>query len=261
MSAPMRNGAGGGDSGQEQKRVDDEENASQNATIQRIQNYRDRVAEYQLLFAQNELSGEVSETEQHRSYHQLASGFLQLLKPYLTDPDIPGSQYYWHGYSGESLSATRKSGDGRILHLGTVPVEPPEAISKPSKEEVEGALRTRNSHTMQRADPRNSVENKSYDIVGLVDFAQAPAEWTEEWEVMFGPEVTPQDLREKIRDPTVRILDRTHRHEPITVVKSVRVPRSAIDAAVTAMENFIRDIGMDIEFEVEPYTGDGGPGL
>lgn len=254
MSSPMENGAR--PDSQPDKHVADEENKSQNATIHRIQQYRDRVAEYQLLFAQNELSREITEAQQHRSYHQLVKGFLQLLKPYLMDESIPGSQFYWQGYSGNSPDP-----DDGILHLGEIVVEPPDAIRQPSKEEMAGALQAGDQQTIQRADPRNAVEEQKYDIVGLRDFASAEVEWIEEWEVMFGPEVTPYDLRQQIHDPMVDVRDRRHRNEPITVVRTVRVPRSIIDNAVTALENFVRDMGMDIDFEADPYMGEGEPGL
>jgi hypothetical protein len=40
---------------------------------------------------------------------------------------------------------------------------------------------------------------------------------------------------------------RSHRNQPITVSRLARVPRPIIDEAVTQMEHFLRDIGMDIE--------------
>ncbi len=57
------------------RQIEDEDNASQSATIRRIQSYRDDIADYQLLFAQNELSENISEAQQHRAYFQLAKGF------------------------------------------------------------------------------------------------------------------------------------------------------------------------------------------
>lgn len=255
MTQPLSNGATPDGPSQ---RVDDDDNTSQTATIQRIHDYRDTIADYQLAFAQNELSGDVDAGQQHRAYHQLAKGFLQLLKPYLTDQDVPGTQYYWEGYTADSLEDA--SSDG-ILRLGTVTADPPDAIRTPSRDEVADALREGDQQTIQRADPRNAVDGRSYDIVGLLDFASAPAEWTEEWRVMFGPEVTPHDLRQQIRDPDVRVRDRRHRNEPITVVKTMRVPRSVIDNAVTALENFVRDLGMDVDLQPEPYMGEGEPGI
>lgn len=224
--------------------VNDEDNKSQNATINRIQRYRDDLAEYQLLFAQNELSEEISERQQHRAYHQLAKGFLQLLKPYLTAEEIQQGEHYWNE-----------------VDLGSFMIEPPEAIQQPSKQEMESALKAGHKQTFARADPRNEVEAKRYRVIGLRDFAAAEPEWQVEWSVMYGPEVSPADLRSEIRDSRVRVQPRSHRNEPITVIRSGRVPRQIIDNVVTELENFVRAVGMDVDIEAEAYMGEGGPGI
>lgn len=214
------------------RRVSDDDNQSQNATIRRIQSFRDDIAEYQLLFAQNELQNDISEAQQHRSYHQLARGFLQLLKPYLMDEEIPRSEYYWNE-----------------VELGEFTISPPEVIQQPSQGQMEAALKAGRRETLARADPRNSVESKHYSVVGLRDFAAADPEWEVEWQVMYGPDVRPSGIRSQIRDSSVRVHPRSHRNEPITVTKTVRVPRQIIDAAITELEQFVREVGMDIDLD------------
>lgn len=226
------------------RKVNDDEKKSQNATINRIQRYRDDIAEYQLLFAQNQMSNDVNEGQQHRAYHELAKGFCQLLKPYLTDEGIPQSDYYW----GE-------------VPLGKMRVDPPEAIRPPSREEMGSAVRQRSRTDLALGSPRNTVQPKVYRVDGLRDFATAPPEWEVEWTVMFGPEVSPADIQRKITDRKVRVTQQSHRNEPITVVRTEQLSREIINNAVTAMENFVRDLGMDIEMTGEPYEGDGGPGI
>jgi hypothetical protein len=226
-------------------KVNDEENKSQNATIERIQSFRDDLAEYRLLFAQNELTEEISEAQQHRAYHQLAKGFLGLLKPYLTAEDeVAESKEYWNE-----------------VELGAFTINPPAAITQPSRGEIDTALRQGDSRTLARAEPRNTVEPKAYTVIGLRDFDAVPAEWEVSWSVMFGPEVSPASLRQEITDPAVRVHPRGSRTEPITVTRTVRLPRRIIDEAVTQMEHFVRDLGMDLEIAGEDYMGQGGPGL
>lgn len=224
--------------------VADDEGKSQNATIARIQQFRDTIADYQVLFAENELAADVSAADQHRSYHQLAKGFLQLLKPYLTDENIDGSKHYWER-----------------IELGSFSVDPPPAISPPSREEAARALRGRDTAVVARADPRNEADPHEYDVIGLQDFAAAPPEWDVRWSLMYGPEVSVRELRARIETPGVRVLPRQHRAEPITVVRTARVPLEIINDAITAMENFVRALGMDIELEAEPYEGGDEPGL
>lgn len=238
-----RNGASGNGEKNDYE-VDDTENKSQNATLSRIQKFRDELAEYQLLFAQNELTQEISQEQQHRSYQRLASGFLQLLKPYLTDDKLKNSTYYWEGYSGET---PQESED--VLLLGEFSIDPPEAINQPSQDSLDQAIKMGDIQTLQRADPRNEVEPREYTVIGLRDFAAAEVEWEEEWQIMFGPEVSRADLASEIRDPSVRVLQRSHRNEPLTVVKRAHLPKSVIDNAITAMENFIRDVGMDVQID------------
>lgn len=213
------------------KEVNDEEKQSQNATIRRIQKYRDDIAEYQLLFAQNEMSMEVNEAQQHRAYHQLAKGFCQLLKPYLTDDGISQSSHYWED-----------------VNLGNFDVSPPDVICPPSREEMGAAVRHGEKTALARGSPRNHVEGKSYSVIGLRDFSTAPAEWQVEWTVMFGPEVSPLDIQQQTRDENVRVSERSHRNQPITVVRTARVPRVIINNAVTAMDNFVRELGLDLDF-------------
>jgi hypothetical protein len=215
-------------------KVSDEENQSQSAAIRRIQKYRDRIAEYQMFFAENEITREIGEGEQHTAYHQLAKGFLQLLKPYLTDPEIPRSAVYW----GEK-------------DLGGFSITPPSAISRPSAGEMEAALRSGNRLTMSRASTRACAEPREYQVRGLKTFANAPAEWSEEWTLMWGPEISAEDLRAQINDPRVSVQPREHRTQPITVVKSARVPKHVIDDVITCLEQFVRDVGLDIEFSKE----------
>lgn len=229
MSAPAADNAE-----KTNQEINDEENQSQNSTLRRIQRFRDDIAEYQLLFAQNEITHEIGEDQQHRSYHQLARGFLQLLKPYLTDEEMAQSEYYWNQ-----------------VELGSFTIDPPDVIRPPERAEVEFALRDGNRQALARADPRNTVESKRYDVVGLRDFAAAQPEWTVEWQVMYGPETSPADLRQEITSPRVHVSERTHRNEPITVIHTARIPRQIIDAAITAMENFVRALGMDIDFKDE----------
>lgn len=247
MSPASTNGKSPSDTAARQ--VNDDENKSQTATIQRIQKYRDNLADYQMLFAQNELTGDVSEAQQHRSYHQLTKGFLRLLKPYLTDyrhedPEIIIGQRYWEE-----------------VELGSFTIDPPAVISRPSRQEMDHALRTGHQQTIQRADPRNSVEPKEYSVRGLRDFDAAEPEWSVEWQVMYGPEVTPAELRSQISDPNVHVQPRATRTEPITIVKTARVPRRIIDETVTQLENFVRDLGMDVDIKAEPYMGEGGAGI
>jgi hypothetical protein len=226
-------------------KVNDEENKSQNATIERIQSFRDDLAEYRLLFAQNELTEEISEAQQHRAYHQLAKGFLGLLKPYLTAEDeVAESRKYWNKEP-----------------LGAFTIDPPAAIQQPSRGEVDAALQSGDSRTLARAQPRNNVEAESYRVVGLRDFDAVPPEWEVSWSVMVGPEVSPQTLRSEITDPGVQVHPRSSRTEPITISRTVRLPRRIIDEAVTQMEHFIRDLGMDLDIAGEDYMGRGGPGL
>jgi len=226
------------------QKVNDEENQSQNAAINRIQAYRDELAEYQLLFARNELSNELSEGEIHRSYHQLVSGLAQLLMPYLRDYDIGSAQHYWE-----------------TVKLGEFEIEPPAAIQQTDRLSVAGALGGEGIGAVALADPRNSVEPKHYDVVGIQDFMAAEPEWTEEWSVMVGPEVSTADLRQQIAEDGVRVLDRRHRNEPIRVERVARVPMDIVTSAATQLEHFIRDIGLDVELKGEPYMGEGGPGL
>jgi len=214
--------------------IDDEENTSQSATIRRIQSFRDDIADYQLLFAQNELSEEISEGRQHRAYYQLAKGFLQLLRPYLTDEDVPQSDHYWNQ-----------------VQLGEFAVDPPAAIAQPSQQQVDHALKANDQSTIARADPRNAVDSKHFSVIGLRDFDSAQAEWNVQWEVMFGPDVSAADIRSQLQQSGVRVSPRSHQTEPLTVTKRVRIPRQIIDNAVTALENFVRDIGMDVEWDEE----------
>jgi len=216
------------------RQIEDEDNASQSATIRRIQSYRDDIADYQLLFAQNELSENISEAQQHRAYFQLAKGFLQLLRPYLSDEDVPQSTHYWNEVA-----------------LGEFAVDPPAAIAQPSQQQLEHALKASDQSTISRADPRNSVDSKHFSVIGLRDFASAQAEWDVQWEVMFGPDVSAADIRSQLQQSGVRVSPGTHRNEPLTVTKRVRIPRQIIDNAVTELENFVRDIGMDVEWDEE----------
>jgi hypothetical protein len=225
-------------------KVSDEENRSQKATIQRIQSFRDDIAQYQLAFANNELSREVPEENQHRSYHLLAKGFLQLLRPYLEDDSASSSNYYWDE-----------------IDLGEFTIDPPAVVRQPTRHEMGRALKSGDLNTISRADPRNAVEPKRYSCIGLRDFAASQPEWTVEWTVMFGPEVSATDLRAEINDRSVTVPPRSHRNEPISIQKKARVPRPMIDNAITAMENFVREIGMDVEMVGDPYDGDGGPGI
>lgn len=227
----MSDANGSGKSGQP-RAVQDEENQAQNATIRRIQSFRDDIAEYQLLFARNELTEDMSESQQYRAYHQVARGFCQLLKPYLTAQDIDQSERYW-----------------RQLPLGEFEVDPPDAIRRPERQRVGAALGNDASGLARRADPRNDVEPRRYELQGLQDFWAAEVEWREDWQVMYGPEVNPADIRAEVSDPDVRVHERSTRTEPIRVSRIARLPRPIIDEAITAMENFVRDLGMDIDLE------------
>lgn len=226
------------------RQVNDDENQSQSATINRIQRYRDDLAEFQKVFAEGELSDEIDERKQHRAYHHLVSGFLQLLKPYLTDSEITESQYYWED-----------------AQLGEFTVTPPEIIQRPTRDEMDRALQRGDKMTLARGMPREGVDPITYRVEGLKDFASAKTEWEVEWSVMFGPEVSAMDVRHEIHDESVRVKPRRRRNEPIMVVKTVRLPRPIIEAAVTALENFVRSLGMDIDLSPEPYEGEGAPGL
>lgn len=210
--------------------VEDDENHSQTKTINRIHAYRDQLAEFQVAFAENELVGEVPERRQHRAYHQLASGLLRLLKPYLTDEEIDEAEYYWND-----------------IDIGTFTVNPPAVIQKPDRQELSGAIRSGDQTTIARAKPRNEVEPRHYTVKGLRDFAAAQPEWEVQWNVLFGPDVSAAELRSQVDDARVQIDDRQRRTQPITVRRLVRVPKPIIDDAITYMESFLRDIGMDIE--------------
>jgi hypothetical protein len=214
------------------QKVNDEENQSQSATINRIQAYRDELAEYQLLFARNELSNELSEGEIHRSYHQLVSGLAQLLMPYLRDDGIQSARHYWER-----------------VKLGEFDIDPPSAIHQPDQMDVAGALGGDGLGAVALADPRNSVEPKHYEVYGLQDFMGAEPEWTEEWSVMVGPEISPADLRQQITEDGVRVLDRRHRNEPIRVERIARVPMGIVTEAATQLEHFIRDLGLDVDLQ------------
>lgn len=214
--------------------VDDEENRSQNATIRRIQSFRDDIADYQLLFARNEVSKQLSEREALRSYHQLVKGFLQLLRPYLTDDSISEAQKYWTETT-----------------LGTITVDPPASIQRPSQARFKQALTNNDPKSLAISAPQNNPSKKMYRVKGLKDFAEWDAEWQVEWQVMFGPAVTPDDLRERIQDSSVSVLDASHRNEPIRVQKTAQLPRHIIDSAVLELENFVRGVGMDVDFDEE----------
>lgn len=224
--------------------VDDEENQSQNATIRRIQRYRDNLAEYQMLFAQQELEQHGRRRQAHKSYHQLVKGFAQLLSPYLTDREIECAEEYW-----------------QLKEFGSWEVAPPDAISQPSRRQVQDALGSGRTDILARADPRNQLEPYQYRVQGVEDFVAAPPEWEVSWSMMVGPEVSPRDLRSQMSSPDITIDARQHRTDPITVHRRVRVPRDVIGSVVRGLEMFIREIGMDVDMTAPDYTGGEEPGL
>ncbi len=226
--------------------VDEEENTSQNTSIQRIQKFRDHLAEYQVWFAQNEISQEVSREDQLRSYHRMTQGFLRVLTPYLTDDrltpaagdtdaDQPNKgNYYWNR-----------------VNLGSFTVDPPNILQKPGQRTMERAIRNHDTAKLARADSRTNADPRRFAVAGLRDFAASDPELSVSWTVMFGPEVEAHELRSELSDPNATIRPRNHRTEPIEVDKTVQLPKSIIDNAVTAMENFVRELGLDIDFEEE----------
>lgn len=221
------------------RKANDEDRISHKSAVKRIEQYYDELTEYQKAFAEAEIAGDVDESRHHRAYHEHAKGFCKLLRPYLTDNDLPKAEYYW-----------------KQAEIGVFQVDPPEVLQQPSKEEMAHALRGGNRKTIARADPRNNAEPRGYTIIGLRDFMSSPTQWEESWQVMFGPEVSATDIRSEITDPNVRVEDRAHQNDPITVVKDVRVPRSIIDDAVAAMEQFRRSIGMAIEMKKDGMVTD-----
>lgn len=235
--------------------VNDEEKKSQTSSIERIQQFRDHLADYQVWFAQNEISQEVSREKQTKSYHRMAQGFLRVLRPYLTDPSLTPNEQptaesehtgneYWHH-----------------INLGEFAIDPPEILQRPSQRATENAVKSHDRGTLARADPRNTAESHHYRVVGLKNFGATDPEWSVSWTMMFGPEISVRDLRMKSTEDTVTIRDRDHRNQPVTITKTVRLPKHIVDNAVTSMENFVRDIGMDIEFNGEDYMADDGPGI
>lgn len=232
------------------RQVEDEDKKSQKSSIERIQQFRDYLADYQVWFAQNEISREVSREEQLKSYHRMAQGLLRVLRPYLTDPsltpnteDANGNQYWNH------------------VLLGEFTIDPPDVLQRPSQRATETAIRNHDHTTLMRADPQHNADPEHYRLVGLREFATFEPEWTVEWTMMYGPDVSLGSLRQQNTNDDVTIHDRQHRTDPVTIEKTARIPRFVVDNAVTCMENFIRDIGMDIEFKGEPYYGGTEPGI
>lgn len=226
------------------KKVNDEEKRSQKANIQRIEDYRDRIAEYQLWFAQNELSGDVSQRDQQRSYHQLARGFLQLIRPQLTDPEIIQNIDHpdpdTHSPEYDNPYWTR-------IPIGAWTIDPPDILQRPSQLETEHAVKNNIRSTLARADPRVTADPRTIEVIGLRQFAALEPERTIEWTAMFGPNITPSELREQTSDDQVTVHDRSHHSEPIKVTKQVLVPKFIIDNAIETTEHFIRQIGLGIE--------------
>lgn len=227
------------------REVDDEENRSQAATIRRIQSYRDDIADYQRWFAQNEISGSVSKRKAHASYHQLAKGYLQILTPYLTDPEIAQDVEHPRLTDVDPMVNPYWS----LAPLGSFSVDPPSALQQPDKDSLSAALRNGDRQTVAQATPRISPEPKQYTVNGLREFAGSDPEWTDSWTIMFGPEVRVRDLRQRITDDDVEVEDRQYRNEPITVTKQARVPKTVIDNAIRNLEQFVRELGLDINLK------------
>lgn len=236
---------------EQQKRVADDDNKSQNATIARIQQWRDKIADCREFMAENRATQEVPQDELRAMYFELAQGYLQQLRPYLTDYEtFPHGRYFWEGYLADDIEDA-----DNVLQLGTITVDPPEAIQQPSRDELSGAIRHHDRQTLARARPRQSVDEISYSVIGLKDFAVAEFEWEEQWSVRFGPEYSAGDLRQEIDDPRVKVVQGSRR-EPITVIRRVQMPRSIIDNAITSLEDFVRKIGMDVEFDTDGLPTD-----
>lgn len=258
MSKPTRPGGPDVRPQQSVKRtVNDDEKQSQTSSIERIQQFRDYLADYQVWFAQNEVSKEVSREEQVKSYQRMAQGFLRVLRPYLTDPTLTPND----SVAGQAENGNSGNEYWHRVNLGEFSIDPPEILQRPSQRTTERAIRSHDRTTVEMADPRHSADPKHYRVVGLQEFADIDAEWSVSWTMMFGPEIRVSDLRMKNDEARVTVRDRDHRNEPITVEKTVRLPKRIVDNAVTSMENFVRDIGMDVEFNGEDYTAEDGPGI
>lgn len=239
MSTPADNDGRENRKVEPDRKANDEDRISHKSTVKRIEEYSNEVTEFQKLFAQSELTSGVDEAKNHRAYHKHVKGFCQLLKPYLTDDDLPGAVEYWHN-----------------VEIGEFEIQPPDVLKQPSQEEMARALRGGHQKTIARSDSRNSADDREYKIEGLRHFMDSPPQWEEEWNVMFGPGVSPADLRSEIDDPTVRVEDQSNPNEPITVVKTARVPRFVIDNAAAEIEKFRREIGMAIEMKKEGLVTD-----
>lgn len=226
-------------------KVQDEENQSQAATITRIQKYRDRLAEYASLFASP--GSDITYEQVMHAYHQDVYGFVQLLKPYLKDADIGHSTDYWE----------RKK-------VGEITFTPPEPVRKQDRRRMEAELKRGNAGRVSHLNPRNTVEAETYTIQGLREFADLdPSQRTLErsWEIMVGPETPRRVLKRRLDATNAHVEDPGIPGTPLTVTVQQQIPRQLVDEARTLCEEFVRESGMDVEFDPEPYYGEGEPGI
>jgi len=225
------------------RKADDEEKQSQSSAITRIQSMRDHLADYQVWFAQNEITQDVTHKKQIASYHKMAQGLLQILRQYFVS-DMGGAGEYW-----------------TETQIAAFDIEPPAALQQPSKGQTRAAIRTKNANLLQRAAGEIDARRQRFVVQGLREYAMLDPEFSVTWDVRFGPNVSSSNLRREVSDENVTVHDRTRRHEPIKVEKRVAIPKFVIDNAVTTMENFLTEVGLDIEFRGEDYMAKGEPGI
>lgn len=215
--------------------VIDEGDVTQNAVLRRIQGCRDDIAEVKARRIQEALEGTSNDWSFRRAYYRAVDALCGELQSYLRNDEFPLAGKYWEE-----------------VPIGEIVFEPPEVVSQPSQAGMDAALK-QGGKQLALCRPRNSVKPKSYTVQGLRDFNAADDVLTESWQVMYGPEVSANDIRSRNHETGVQVKPRASRHEPITVHRRQPLPADIIQKAESLCVKFAYELGMDVDFEYEDY--------
>lgn len=231
MSQPSNAGSAG-------QQVIDEADITQNSVLQRIQKARDDIAQVKAQRINDALEGSSNGWAFRRAYYRAVDALCGEIQPYLRNDDFPLATQFWEEEP-----------------IGAITFEPPKIVQKPSKSKMDSVIK-QGGKKLSMTLPRNSVTSTSYPVQGLRDFNNADEVMAESWQVMFGPEVSASDLRERNSEQGVQIDPRDSKQEPFTVYRYKPLPTSIIQRAEALCVEFAYELGMDIEFEYEDYESE-----
>ena len=215
--------------------VDDEDDYSPKRAIRRYHDLRDDMKDARRLLAEMELQGR-GENEMLRFYRRMTDYYIEELRTQLTNPENPQSDFYWNE-----------------IELAQLPVEPPKPMDpqslrpdRTSGNQDGGAL---------LAPGESRPKSKTLNINGLRWFSQNPVAISVKFEARLI--MSEHEFNKAIkRQNMVRGRYGSRERDPCVVIRDVLVPIDILNDAIAASNEFLRDIGLDIELTPGSYQSE-----